>query len=312
VKVFRYIRRHANPFVRASTTAQAEAHSRVPRHGRFWFFKLLRAEWNRIEVSALASQVAYSLIFAIPSLILFLMAMAAVIDQHTGLPVATWMREAINDYAPREIKEVLNNVVDGAVSQVGGGVASVNAVIAIVIAIWGASSGVNSLMNACNRAYGVPDTRSFVAKRLMALILTGIFSLFALTTAVVFIGGQRLEHWTFDQLDLSESYRAWWVYLRWPVIVLPIATALLMLYSIASIARPPLRWSLPGALAAAGAWILLLWGFQYVLEAIGPSSPYGAAGSVLVFLFFLHTTGRVFILGAAINGLLVRFFRPMS
>ena len=304
--------RHANPFVRASRSAEELAHASVPRHGRFWFPRLLLSEWRRIDISALASQVAYSLIFAIPSLMLFMMAMAAIVDQRTGVPVARWLRDAIDEYAPSAIKELLVSIVDEAVSRAGSGFASLSAAIAILIAIWGASSGINTLMNACNRAYGVPDTRSFVAKRVLSLLLTGVFAIFAVTTAVLFIGGQKLEHAVFQRLDLSPTYREWWGLMRWPVIVLPIASALLLLYSLGSIARPPLRWTVPGARFSAGGWLVLLWGFRYILSIIRPGSPYGATGSVLVMLFFLHATGMVFIIGAAFNGLLVRFFRPRS
>ena len=73
---------------------------------------MLYDEWGRIQVSALASQVAYSLIFAIPSLILFLMAMAAVIEQRFKVPIASTLRDAINEYAPDAVRYLLIAIVD--------------------------------------------------------------------------------------------------------------------------------------------------------------------------------------------------------
>ena len=289
-----------------------EAHGKVERKGRFWFPWLLVHEWNRIGVSALASQVAYSLIFAIPSLILFMMAIAALVDRHTRFPVADRLRSAIEDYAPESIRQLLISIVDEAISQVSSGFASVSVIIAVVVAVWGASGGINALMNACNRAYGVPDTRFFIAKRILALLLTGVFAVLVVASAVIFMIGERLQIRLVNAIGFGDDIQSWWSIIRWPAYVTPVAIALVLLYSIGSIARPPLQWTLPGALVAASAWIFLLWGFRLILGVINPGSPYGATGSVMVLLFFLYATGIVFILGAAINGLLVRFFRPAT
>lgn len=278
--------------------------------GRFALARVLLNEWRRIDAQALASQVAYSLVFAIPSLMLFLMALAALIDKQTGVPIANWMRNEIEQYAPDEFKSLLDAIVNHAVTRVGSSTASASAVIAVLVAIWGASGGINALVNACNRAYGVPDTRSFIAKRVLALILTGIFTIFVLFTGVIFIGGSRLEQWFFHKLTLGHRFLTWWALMRWPAILTSVTLALLLLYTIGPIVRPPLRWTAFGAFIAAGAWLLLLWGFRWILTLIDPGTPYGATGSVLVFLFFLRMTGIIFILGAALIGLLVRRFRP--
>lgn len=260
-------------------------------------------------MSALASQVAYSLIFAIPSLILFLMAMAAVIERQFDVPIASTLRDAIDEYAPDAVRELLIAIVDQAITQVSSGVASVSAIVAVIVAIWGASGGINALMNACNRAYGVPDTRTFVSKRILALMLTAVFAVFTVLTSALFIGGRMLERRFFNAVDVSDRVQDAWEVLRWPAIALPIVIALWMLYTIGPAARPPLRWTIPGAIVASVIWLGVLWGFRGILEIINPGSPYGATGSVLVLLFFLYTTGVVFILGAAINGLLVQHVR---
>jgi membrane protein len=270
------------------------------------------AEWRRIDVSALASQVAYSLIFSIPSLMLFLMALAAWLDMRAGLPVAGTMRDAINENAPGAVREVLLSIVDDAVVRIDTGVASASAGVALLIAIWGSSSGINTLVGACNRAYGVPDNRSFVAKRVLALVLTGVFAIFGVVTAVIFIGGDSLERAAFRRTSLNERYMGWWDFLKWPVYVLTLSSALVLLYWIGSIARSPARWTLPGALLGASSWLLLLSGFRYLLSVIRPGTPYGATGSLLALLVFLYGTGVVFIMGAAFNGLLIRFYRPKS
>jgi membrane protein len=278
--------------------------------GRFVLARVLINEWNRIDAGALASQVAYSLIFAVPSLVLFLLAIAAVIDKQTGVPVAQWLRDQIAQYSPPATRDLLDGIVTNAVTRVGSGAASVSAATAVVVAIWGASGGINALMNACNRAYGVPDTRSFIAKRVLALILTAVFAVFVLFTGAVYIAGGRAEHWLFAHMTLGGTFLFWWRLMRWPAILVSVTLALLMLYMIGPLVRPPFRWALPGSLVTAVVWMLLLVGFRWILRLIDPGTPYGATGSVLIFLVFLRLTGMIFILGAALIGLFARRFRP--
>lgn len=305
--VFRY----ANPFHRRwRKHREADTAPRPLPTGRFVFGRVLLAEWRRIDAQALAAQVAYSLVFAVPSLVLFLMAVAAVIDKQTGLPVAGWLQNAIEDYSPAALQDLLAAIVDNAVVRAGGETASASAIAAVLLAIWGASGGINALINACNRAYGLPDTRSFVAKRVLALLLTGVFALFSLVTTILFIGGRELEHAVYARLSLGGGAQEVWTLLRWPVFALPVAIALFLLYTIGPVLRPPVRWTAVGAFTAACLWLGLLVGFRFVLTLIDPGSPYGATGSVLVFLSFLRMTGGIFIFGAALTGLLVRRFRP--
>lgn len=305
--------RYANPFHRTWRKHREPEVTGPPKPrptGRFAFARLVIAEWQRIDAQALAAQVAYSLVFAVPALLLFLLAIAAVIDKRTGIPVADRLRDGIDEYAPESLQELLDSIVDNAVVRAGGETASLGAVAAVLFAIWGASGGVNALINACNRAYGLPDTRSFVAKRVLALLLTGVFALFSLLTTVLFIGGRELEQAVYARLDLGGGEQRAWELLRWPAFALPVACALFLLYTIGPVFRPPVRWTAVGALAAAAAWLLLLAGFRFILTLINPGTPYGATGSVLVFLSFLRLTGGIFILGAALTGLLVRRFHP--
>jgi membrane protein len=304
---------YANPFSHTwRKHRQVDQAPRARPTGRFVLARIVINEWQRIDAQALASQVAYSLVFAIPSLILFVLSIGAVIDKRTGVPVASWLKDQIDVYAPREIQDLLDSIVSHSVTQVGSGTASVSAAIAVIVAIWGASGGINALMNACNRAYGVPDTRSFIAKRVLALILTGVFTVFVLFTGAIFIAGGRLEHWVFGRLALGSTFLSWWALMRWPAILILISIALFLLYTIGPIAHPPFRWAYAGALVAAAAWMLLLLGFRWILNWISPGTPYGATGSVIVFLLFLRMTGIIFILGAALIGLLVRRFRPAA
>jgi membrane protein len=243
-----------------------------------------------MDVPALASQVAYSFMFAIPSLVLLLMSLAVLVDEGLGIPVADFLRDAIEEQVPASAQDLFTAVVDETMARVGTGGASLGLVIAIVVGIWGGSGGVGALVKSCNRAYGLRDTRNFAVKRLLAIWLTGVVGLLVVAGATLF----------------ARVYNA----LYWPGAVLAILIALVTLYCLGTISQPPVRWTLPGAALATASWLLLLWGFRFALNYINPGTPFGAAGGVIVVLLFLYFTGIVFILGAAANGMLIRWRRP--
>jgi membrane protein len=264
----------------------------------------------RNNLAGLAAQVAYSMIFAVPSLLLCLTALATLIDRYTGIPVAENLRTMIERYAPRETVPLLNHFVDHAITRVGSGTASLGATVAILLALWGGTGGVAALVTACNRAYDVRDTRPFLTRRLIVLELTVVIIALTVAAFVLFIFGQGIGHLLGHWLDLSPELRPLWIVLRLALSVAFVLTALTVLYYRGSNVAQAVRWVIPGAALATVAWFIALFGFRGVLALADPTSPFGAAGSAIVLLFFLYVSGLIFTLGAQVNAILGRWYDP--
>ena len=260
--------------------------------------------WFRIEGSALASQVAYSLIFAVPSLLLLVMTVAAIVDRSTHGDVQGRLQRVIGRQAPPQLEPLLRFVVEDAVARVDKGSISIALAVALVVALWSGSAGVSALINACHRAYGIQNTRSFVRNRLVALQLTVVLALLSVSASAVFLGGQRLGELISDWFDLGDTFNAAYRAAQWPVGVAVIALAMVILYRFGPVARPPWRWTIPGAALGTAGWLGLVAGFRLYLRLADPGSPYGAVGTFIVLLVFFYLTGIVFILGAEVNGIL--------
>ncbi len=273
-----------------------------------WLWTLASNEWGRVEITALASQVAYALLLSLPALTLLTMSIAAIIDRRFGVPVAERLEDLIRDYAPAEVEDLLLYIVDQAIKQVEGEAISTTLVIAIVFGLWSGSGGVNALMNATNRAYGVRETRSWPKRRLRAIWLTMTTTLFVVGAVALFVLSQSYGGNFAREHDLGPAFDWIWLHLRTPLLPALVMLGLIGLYQFGPAYRPPMRWTVPGAAISTALWVLALYGFQLYLELINPASPYGATGSVIVLLLFLYLTGIVFILGAVINGRLFRYF----
>ncbi|HEY7033549.1 MAG TPA: YihY/virulence factor BrkB family protein [Thermomicrobiales bacterium] len=266
----------------------------------------------RDNVAGLAAQVAYSMVFALPALLLCLTALASLVDRYTGIPVAANLRTMIDDYAPRETVPLLDHFVDRAIPRVGGGTASLGAVAAIVLALWGGTGGVAALVTACNRAYDVRETRPFLTRRLIVLELTVVIFVLTIAAFVLFVFGQSIGHVVGRWLGLSPRLRPVWTALRLALSLVFVLTALTVLYYRGSNVAQAVRWVMPGAALATVAWFLVLFGFRGVLALADPTSPYGAAGSAIVLLFFLYVSGLVFVVGAQVNAILGRRYDPAT
>ena len=267
-------------------------------------------EWFRIEVSALASQVAYSLIFAVPSLLLLVMTVAAIVDRSTHGDVQGRLQREIGRQAPPQLEPLLQYVVEDAVARVDNGSISIAIGVALGVALWSGSAGVSVLINACHRAHGIRNTRSFVRNRLVALQLTVVLSLLSVSSSVLFLGGQRLGELISDWFDLGDTFDAAYRAAQWPVGVAVIALAMVILYRLGPVSHPPYRWIIPGVALGTAGWLGLVAGFRLYLRLADPGTSYGAVGTFIALLVFFYLTGIVFVLGAEVNGILARRYVP--
>jgi membrane protein len=268
------------------------------------FARHLYHAWNRIEVGTLSTQFAYSSILSLPSLAILIMSLAATADRTFDIPVATTLQNFINKNAPFEIRSLLQTLVDKAIKNVGEGSLSVSLVASAVLALWSASGGVNTLINASHRAHGLKNTRSFVKRRLVGLMLTASISVFLITAIALAFAGRQIGDKLARHFNLGATFNDLWEQLRIPGVVVGIALSLLLVFQLGMAIRPPLKWTLPGAIFGALGWLGLSAGFQEYLLISNPASPYGGAGNFILLLVFLYLTGFIFIIAAQLNGVI--------
>ena len=90
------------------------------------------ADLKRDDVPGLGAEIAYHAIFAIPPLIILIVTIAAAINQFTGYELASRLTQVIEERAPDEIRELLLTLVDHAIANVNGGLASLGVLTALV------------------------------------------------------------------------------------------------------------------------------------------------------------------------------------
>lgn len=192
------------------------------------------------------------------------------------------------------VRDQLNQIVSTSSKTLSWGL-----VISLVAALWSASAGAANLINTVNLAYDEQETRSFVRRRALAMVLTVGGILFVLV-AVALIAVLPA---VLDRLGLDDTGSRLVDLLRWPLLLAMGMTALGVIYKIGPDRRPPrARWVTWGSVVAMALWIAASWGFStYVENFASYNETYGSLGGVVVLLMWFYLTGFAILLGAEIN-----------
>jgi membrane protein len=178
---------------------------------------------------------------------------------------------------------------------------SLSMVLAFLAVLWSSSSAMSVLVRAVNVAYDLPQRRTFLQRRRVAVLFTlgAMFGLFVLIPLVALL----------PKLLTLFHVAAALVVLRWPAMAAVAWLAFALLYRYAAERRPvpPMRAVAPGATLAAVLWVVLCGVYSlYVQYFTSFSATYGALTGVVVLEFWLYISALIVVYGAELNAELER------
>jgi membrane protein len=274
--------------------------------------KVLFTKVQEDDLTGLGAEIAYSAVFAIPAFLLFLVTLAAVVNQFTGVPLTETLLALIDQHAPIETRPLLTELVQGVIGRVNGLAVSIGAFVTIILALWSGAGGMTAIIKAFNRAYDVKETRPFVRQKLTAIGLTVLSAALVVAAFVLFVFGGSIGAWVANLFGLGSVFTLVWNLLRWPLAIIFIAFMLAVVYYLGPNIQQSFRWISPGSVVATILWLAAVLLFKFYLVISNPGSAYGAAGSVLVLLFFLYVSGIIVVLGAELNAVLEKHVDPKT
>ncbi len=179
--------------------------------------------------------------------------------------------------------------------------------LAIAVAVLAALRAGRTIISGLNLAFGVQRPRSFLRRRIVALlvvlcgatlVLTALFSISALA-------------WL--ERVLPPGVSAILPALRigfWSMATIGAAGTLTCIYRYAPNrpSPPNWRWMVPGALAATVMWLAATITFGAYLASFGTTrQTYGSIGAIIVLQLWLFLSGFILLLGAKLNVELMRY-----
>ena len=104
----------------ASVTVADTAQANTARRDQFRaFLGDLRHALRTVNMTGLAAQVSYSLIFAMPSILLIVALVALGIDRHTGFAISDEVKFLVVDTLPPGVQPVVTGLIDDAMDRPG-------------------------------------------------------------------------------------------------------------------------------------------------------------------------------------------------
>lgn len=253
------------------------------------------------EALPLAGNIAFRALFSLFPFLIFLTSLAGLFGN------ASLADEIVNfllSAAPAEVVKPLANEIHNILTVPRTGLLGVS----LLITVWSAMAGVDSVRVALNRAYNVVETRGYIKLFLLelAFIVGSAIILLALAILIVILplAFAAIERYapgvreTYYLLDL----------LRYPIAMLLLMGGLLLCHRFLPNHDAHTRDVFPGVLLTVAVWIALSGVYSYYLVNFNSfASTYASLSGLFAALFFLYLAAIVLILGGEINRVLALY-----
>jgi membrane protein len=248
---------------------------------------------------AIASHVALSALMSMFPFFLVLTAMAGILgsdnlaDEAARLVLEAWPEE-VSEPIAREIQAVLTGA-HGQVLTVGA-----------LLALYFASSGIESLRIALNRAYSMIDPRPAWLLRLESIgyVVVAAVALLALSFLVVL--APVIWRTAVRYLPGLEPFTDIVTIARFTIATVLLVVALILVHLWLPAGRRKFREIAPGILVTLVLWLAagILFGRYLADYAFTYSIYYAGLASVMIALVFLYLTSCIFIYGGELNAVI--------
>jgi membrane protein len=201
------------------------------------------------------------------------------------------------------VRDVLEKMVE-----TSSGQSVIAFVVAVALALNGASGAYAAAGRALNKVNGVDEDRSFLRRKVTDLTATlVVLVLLVIVLVSLFLGGGIADD-LFGKIGLGSTAASIWSIARWPTAFLIALLAYAIVYAFAPDDEPrELRWLSPGAIVAVLIWLVGSAGFGLFLRA-SPSygAAYGVFSAAILLLLWLYITANAFLYGAELNATIRR------
>ncbi len=265
--------------------------------------ELARRVWAEIQKDELldrAAALSYYFVFALFPTLLFLTALVGLFPERDLME--RFLAPA-REFLPADAASLLDRTLAEVQRGAGSGILSVGA----VVALWGASRGMVSIITTLNVVYGVTNPRPWWRRQLVAVVLTVAFSMMALGALLSLVLGERVGQAAATWAGLSDGFTALWSLVQWPVGLLFTLTGIDLVYHFAPAVRLRWYWLTPGSAFAGLAWTGASLGLRaYVASFANYNATYGSIGGVILLLLWLYLSSMALLIGGEINSVIAR------
>jgi membrane protein len=274
---------------------QAGTPEDIPARGWKDILRRVKKQMSQDRLSIIAAGVAfYGLLAVFPGLIALVGLYGLAFDpQQVEQQVA-----ALSGILPKEARDVLLAQLHD-LTTTDRTALGIGAIAGLLLALWSASAGMRTLMEALNVAYHEEEKRGFLRFYGTALLLT----LAAIVGAVIAIGMVIALPLVLKLIGLAEALKWLIAIAAWPILVGMMLLGLAIVYRYGpSRAQPRWRWVSWGAVTATVLWVVGSALFSLYVTRFGNyNETYGSVGAVVILLMWFLLSSYAVLIGAELN-----------
>jgi membrane protein len=252
---------------------------------------------------AIASHIALS---ALMALFPFLIVITSLAGFFGSKELADQAAEMILETWPSQVADALSGEVHNVLTQSHSGVLT----IGVVLALYFASNGVESLRVGLNRAYGVVEQRRWYWLRLESIGYTMVAAITSLAMAFLIVLGPLLIEAARRHVPLRiESNEDMLTILRFGLTIAALIVALVILHKWLPAGTRQMREIMPGiAVTMIGSLVSGVVFGQYLARfASNYVTTYAGLASVMIALVFLYFIAAIFVYGGELNASIAKW-----
>lgn len=250
-----------------------------------------------------AGSIAFTALFSLFPFLIFLVTVGSVLGQADA---AREFVELALDAMPPEVAGALRPAIEEVLETPRTGLMTVS----ILVALWVASSAIESLRHAVNVAFGTENPLAIWWARLQSLALTIFFAFAILMVMLAVVAGPLI--WSFLERTFRIPVEVGWLYevARYLIGILILFSSTSLLYRLLASQRLHKREVVPGALIVVVLWMATASLFSlYLANFANYTVTYGSLGGLVLTMMFFYLSAAIFVLGAEVNAAVKRHMR---
>jgi membrane protein len=248
------------------------------------------------NISALASQMAFDLVFAFFPFLIFLLTIVGFINVNPKDVLVL-----LETLMPSELYNSVSTLVLQLLQTRNSNLLS----FSLIFTLYTASRGFRAIMYGLNEAYEEKETRNYIK-----VIIISIISMIGVSLVIVFllfflVFGEMISTALINWVGLDHRIIRYIEFIRYPVGLFGMIFIFSALYYY--IPCKKIKWfeALPGAIFTSLLWTILSMLFAYYVNNYGNySAVYGSIGAIIVLMLWLQITSTTILLGGELNALL--------
>jgi membrane protein len=253
-------------------------------------------EIQKTSLANRAAALAYNFMLALFPAIIFLFTLIAYI------PIKGFQKSLLDLFAlimPVNAYNAFHDTIFDIIARQNGKLLS----IGFLTALYFATNGVSNLMQAFNKSSLILETRTWLKRRFIALVLTIVISLALLVAIVIMIAGQSVIRFIKHELNSDAEFWFWLIaFSRWLIILVIFFTSICILYRYGPSNKQKWKFINPGSILATSLAVLTSIGFTYYTNNFSSyNTVYGAIGTLIVVMIYMYLNSMILLIGFELN-----------